>query len=77
MKSFVIITHKLLLVSANHGGRDGWKCVECLVYKSLRKGQLGRRRHRWKNNTKIDLKEAVCECVDKSVRFNKKPSLLL
>jgi len=44
---FVIITHKLLLGSPNHGGRDGrgmkfiWvegKCVECFFLQNLKQG---------------------------------------
>jgi hypothetical protein len=51
------------------------KCVEYFIYKTLIKGH-GKRRHRWKYNVKIDLKETVCECVDISVWLNKNPNLL-
>jgi len=35
-----------------------------LVGKSKRKRPLGRRRHRWEDNIKIDLKEVGCGSMD-------------
>jgi hypothetical protein len=42
-------------------------CVGYFFYKTSIKGELGKRRRRWKYNVKIDLKETVCECLDISV----------
>jgi hypothetical protein len=35
-----------------------------LVGKPERKRPLGRPRHRWDNNNKMDLQEVGCECMD-------------
>ena len=39
------------------------KCIQCVVDKSEERGQLGRSRHTWKDNIKMDLnKTEVGSC---------------
>jgi len=35
-----------------------------VIGKHVRKGPMGRHRHRWDDNIKMDLQEVGCECVD-------------
>jgi len=54
--------------AAHVAGMKASKCVyRVLVGKSEGKRPLGRPRHRWEDNTKMDLWEVVCggmDCID-------------
>ena len=39
-------------------------CIQGLVGRPKGKRRLGKPRHRWKNNIKIDLQEVGCGCMD-------------
>jgi hypothetical protein len=45
-----------------YGG--GEKLYKVLVEKPERRRLMGRSRHRWENNIRMDLREVGCGCVD-------------
>ena len=40
------------------------RCIEVLVGKPEGKSPLGRPRHRWEDNGKMDLQEVECGCME-------------
>ena len=69
----ISISHKILFGRSNKntemGGACGTygrqeKCYRVSVRKSEGKRPLGRPRHRWEDNIKMDLQEVGCEDMD-------------